>query len=95
MEIMAIKTPRFKDFFSTWKFQPGNASLEALIENKFGLVIDPFADMEVYRRVLPMVAGFLLGLLFLLVVYLVYRTIKRKTSFSWHYASLMLVLFTL
>ena len=95
MDIMAIKTPRFKDFFSTWKIQPGTAMLEGLIENKLHLVIDPFKDIEYYRRMLPMVAGFLIGLLFLLVVYLVYKRLKKKLLFNWHYAALLMILFTL
>jgi hypothetical protein len=95
MEIMAMKMPRFKDFFSTWKFLPGTTSLEGLIENKFNVIIDPFKDIESYRRILPMIAGLLLGLLFILVVYLVYKYIRKKLFFSWHFAALLMVLFTL
>ncbi|MFC2065138.1 ArnT family glycosyltransferase [Chloroflexota bacterium] len=94
MDIMAIKTPRFKDFFNTWKFQPGTASLEALIENKFNVVIDPYVAIENYRRIIPLVVGLLFGLLFLLVVYLVFKFLKKRTKLTWHYAALLLILFT-
>ena len=95
MNIMSVQIPRFKDFFSNWKFQPGTISLEGLIENKFKVVIDPFKDIESFRRILPMITGLLYGLLFILLIYLVYKFISRKFYPGWHYAALLMIGFTL
>ena len=95
IDLMRTEVPRVNNFFTTWKFQPGTTSLQTVIENKFDVTIDLFTGIETYRRMLPMFTGLLFGALFLLIVYLGYKFIRRKTSFNWHYASLMLVLFTL
>jgi len=95
MNIMKIQLPRTKDFFSTFRFQPGTVTLEGLIENKFGLVIDPFKDIEFYRRGLPAVAGFLLGLLFLLLLALLYKAIRKRQPVHWHYGAVVLIVFVL
>jgi hypothetical protein len=95
MDIMNIQLPRTKDFFRTWKFQPGKVTLEGLLENKLGIVIDYFRDIEVYRRILPAVAGFLAGLLFLLLVGLLFNVLKKKLHLNVHYAALVMVVFVL
>ena len=95
MKLMNIQLPRTKDFFSTWKFQPGTVTLEGFLENKLGIVIDYFRDIEIYRRVLPAVAGFLVGLLFLLLVRLLLNLLRRKLNLDVHYAVVVMILFVL
>jgi len=95
MDIMNIQLPRTKDFFRTWKFQPGTVTLEGLLENKLGIVIDYFRDIEIYRRVLPAVAGFLTGLLFLLLMVLLFYVLKKKINIKVRYAALVMVVFVL
>ena len=65
MKVMNINMPRTKDFFSTWKFLTGTVTLQGFLENKFGIVIDYFKGIETYRRILPAVTGFIIGLLIL------------------------------
>jgi len=95
MDIMNINLPRTKDFFNTWKFQPGTVTLEGFLENKFGIVIDYFRDIEIYRRILPAVAGFLAGLIFFLLVGMLFNVLKKKVHIKVHYAALVMVLFVL
>lgn len=95
MNIMKIQLPRTKDFFKTFRFQPGTVSLEGFLENKLGLVIDPFKDIETYRRALPAVVGFLIGLLFLLLLALIYRAIRKRRPISWNFGAVTLLVFVL
>ena len=95
IDIMNINLPRTRDFFSTWKFQPGTVTLKGLLENKLGIVIDYFSDIEIYRRILPAVAGFMIGLLFLLLVRLLLNMLKKKLHVRVHYATLVMVLFVI
>lgn len=91
--LMNIHLPRTRDFFNTWKFMPGTVTLEGLLENKLGIVIDYFRDIEIYRRILPAVAGFLAGLIFLLLVHLLLNILKKKLRVQVRYAVLLMVMF--
>ena len=93
MKVMNINLPRTKDFFSSWKFLPGTVTLQGLLENKFGIVIDYYKDIEIYRRILPAVAGFLTGLFFLLMVFLLVNVLRKKLHVKFHYATLLIILF--
>jgi hypothetical protein len=93
IEIMNINLPRTKDFFSTWKFMPGTVTLQGLLENKLGIVIDYFRDIEIYRRILPAVAGLLTGLIFLLLVRFLLNVLKKRQHFQVRYAALLMVVF--
>ncbi len=95
MKVMNINMPRTKDFFSTWKFLTGTVTLQGFLENKFGIVIDYFKGIETYRRILPAVAGFLTGLLFLLMVRMLVNVLKKRLHVHFHYATLLIVLFVL
>jgi 4-amino-4-deoxy-L-arabinose transferase-like glycosyltransferase len=78
--ILNIHLPRTHDFFRTFRFLPGSVSLREVLANKFGIVFDPFADIEGYRRILPAVAGLLMALIFLLVFVLVKRYLQNKLN---------------
>jgi hypothetical protein len=93
VDIMNINMPRTKDFFSTWKFLPGTITLQGFLENKLGVVIDYFKGIEIYRRILPAVAGFMTGLIFLLLVGLLLKILKKKLHIQFHYATLLIVSF--
>lgn len=95
MDFLNIQLPRTKDFFNTWKFQPGTVTLEGFLENKLGIVIDYFRDIEIYRRILPAVVGFLAGLLFLLLMVLLFNVLRKKLNIKFNYAALVMVVFVL
>jgi hypothetical protein len=95
MNIMKMQLPRSRDFYKTFHFQSGTVSLEGFIENKFGLIIDPFKDIETYRRALPAAAGFLLGLLFLLVLALLYKALRKRYPIHWHFGAVAMIVFML
>lgn len=91
INIMKMQLPRTEDFFKNFRFLPGTVSLEGFIENKLGLVIDPFKDIETYRRALPAAAGFLLGLLFLLVLALLYKTLRKRYPIHWNFGAAAMI----
>lgn len=95
MNIMKIQLPRSGDFFKNFRFLPGTVSLEGFIENKLGLVIDPFRDIEMYRRVLPAVAGFTLGLVFLLLLAVLFGYFRKRRQIPWNYGAVAMLIFVL
>jgi len=95
MNILKIQLPRTKDFFKTFRFQAGTVTLEGFIENKFGLVIDPFNGIEFYRRILPTVAGFLTGLLFLFLLVLIFRAFRKHHPLQFTFGAVVMITFVL
>ena len=68
--ILAFQVPRFKG----GNFFPGTMSISSILENKFDLV------MRSQRMVSSALAGFALGFVFLLLVFIVWKFMKIKTS---------------
>lgn len=95
MRLMATPLPRAKDFFTTWKFLPGTVTLEGLIENKLGVVIDTFKGIELYRKALPAAIGLLTGLAILLLAWLLGRFLKKRLHLDWKYGFTAFSLFVL
>jgi len=95
MRLMATQLPRTRDFFKTWKFLPGTVTLEGLIENKLGVVIDTFKGIEIYRKALPAVVGLLVGLAVLLIAWLLSRVMKKRLRLNWAYGFSAFSLFVL
>jgi len=93
-DILNIHLPRTQDFFSTWRFLPGTASLRKLLANKFGIVFDPFTDIDSYRRILPAIAGLLIGIAFLCILWMIQRGLNKKyhRNFGYGYIGLVALL---
>jgi hypothetical protein len=80
-----ISLPRTKDFFHTWRLLPGTVSLRAFLANKLGIVFDPFQNIDLYRRISPVLAGLLIGIAFLFVIRMIQRGIKKKYQRAYGY----------
>ena len=83
--ILNISLPRTKDFFHTWQFLPGTVSLRAFLANKLGIVFDPFQDIDLYRRILPVLAGLLIGIVFLFAIRMIQQRIKKRYHRAYGY----------
>jgi hypothetical protein len=66
--LLTIRVPRVKEL----RMMPGSTELWRLLSNKFGLTY------EQLQVILPTVAGALFGILFLMIVYLVYRIMLKR-----------------
>ena len=73
-----IRLPRMQDFFHEWRLLPGSASLREVLANKFGIVFDPFKDIDSYRRILPIIAGLMVGIVFLLIILMIQRWLEKN-----------------
>jgi len=89
--ILNIQLPRTQDFFHTWQLLPGSATLREVLANKFGIVFDPFTDIDLYRRILPALAGLLIGVIFLGIIRLIQRGFQKKYQRSYSYSYIVLV----
>ncbi len=89
LNILNVHLPRTRDFFHNFRFLPGSVSLQEILANKFGIVFDPISDIE--RRILPAVVGLLVAVLFLLVMWLVQRYLKKRLNRVVGYGYLTLI----
>ncbi|MBE3142459.1 MAG: hypothetical protein IMZ61_00835 [Planctomycetes bacterium] len=89
--ILNVQLPRTQDFFHTWRFLPGSASLREVLANKFGIVFDPFKDIDLYRRILPALAGLLIGIVFLCIIRMIQRGFQKKYHRNYGYGYIGLV----
>ncbi len=91
--VLSIHLPPTQDFFHTWTFIVGSVTLREVLANKFGIVFDPFKDVELYRRILPVVAGLLVAIIFLVIIRLVQHGLhKRHPMVGFGYLGLVSVL---
>jgi len=70
--LLNIHIPRLRSFFTTGKIMPGIVPLWDLLANKYGIPYDKS------RWMVPLLAGFLSGLLVLLIGFAVRAFLKRK-----------------
>ena len=86
-----IHLPRTQDFFHTWRLLPGSVSLREVLANKFGIVFDPFMNIDTYRRILPILAGLAVGIVFLLIIWMVQRWLDKKIHRRYGYGYIGLI----
>jgi len=86
-----IHLPRTQDFFHTWRLLPGSASLREVLANKFGIVFDPFLDIDAYRRILPVLAGLVIGIVFLCIIWMIQRWLGKKFHRRYGYGYIGLI----
>ena len=89
--ILKVQLPRTQDFFHTWRFLPGSVSLRDVLANKFGIVFDPYTDIELYRRILPALAGLLIGIVFLYMIRMIQKSLQKKCNRIYGYGYIGLV----
>jgi hypothetical protein len=71
-----IRIPRFREFFTTWHFLPGNVELWRVLANKFGL------DYDTSRWLVPSIAGLGLGFVLLATCFVIWRVYTRKKGYT-------------
>jgi len=87
-----IRLPRTQDFFHSWRLLSGSASLREVLANKFGIVFDPFKDIDSYRRILPIITGLIIGIVFLLTIFMIQRWLTKKFHYRYGYGYISLVI---
>jgi hypothetical protein len=88
--LLALPAPRVQNFFATWKFLPGHASLWDYLTNGFGLTY------EISRRLIPLLSGCFVGLLVFLASLAIWSFFKRKGLFQFpSYGAITVVVFML
>jgi hypothetical protein len=87
-----IRLPRIQDFFHSWRLLPGSASLREMLANKFGIVFDPFKNIDSYRRILPIITGFIIGIVFLLIILTLQRWLTKKFNYRYGYGYTSLII---
>jgi len=83
--LLNLRIPRLRTLFMTGKLPEGFAVWDFL-ESKFHL------DYQAARQIAPVIAGFILCLIFLLVTWFVWRSCLRNQGFAWMYFALMSIL---
>jgi len=88
--LLSFRVPRIRNFFTTWKFLPGDATLWNYLANKFGLTY------ETSRWLIPTLAGLLSGFLILLIGFAIWFFLKRKRLFkSYSFGAIAIIVFML
>jgi hypothetical protein len=62
-----------------------------VLANKFGIIFDPYKDIDLYRRILPALAGLLIGIVFLCIIWIIKRSLQKKYHRSYSYSYICLV----
>jgi hypothetical protein len=85
--LATIHLPRVRDFFTTWKFLPGNVMLWQIVANKFGI------EYDTSRLLFPTIALALAGLLLILLGFIVWFILRRRSSTSLSFATIVVTVF--
>jgi hypothetical protein len=85
--LLNIRVPRLKDFFTTWRFLPGDVELWRVIANKFGL------EYAASHWLVPTIAGFIVGLVLLAISIVIWHAYARKRGFAVMSFSMLIFLF--
>jgi hypothetical protein len=85
--LLNIRVPRLKDFFTTWRFLPGDVELWRVIANKFGL------EYATSHWLVPTIAGFIVGIVLLTISIVIWHAYARKRGFAVMPFSMLIFLF--
>jgi len=88
-DLATIQLPRVRDFFTTWKFLPGNAMLWQIAANKFGI------EYGTSRLLFPTIVIALTGLFLILISFGIWHFLHRKGSSSLSFVSFAVTIFLL
>jgi hypothetical protein len=85
--LATIQIPRVRDFFTTWKFLPGNVKLWQIFANKFGM------EYGTLRFLLPTIAIGSCGLLLILLSLGLWLSLRRKPSMAMPFVTMVVTIF--